>query len=161
MVSLNVQTQLHYLRNFEVLAFQVPYFDIYFSMDCVSDRLRYYNGNDTSKSQVLDFCGDFRPNLPISGSNAMIFQFITTSYESRNGFHITYDADVSSRELTIRSQEAFGKYSYLGSGVSTINLRLLLTHWGRMMHIYHHWFRQWLWYIELWYMCMTSNTYLY
>ena len=94
----------------QVLIFQALKFDVYFSTGCISDRLRYYNGQDTTRSQVLDLCGNARPNLPISGSNVAIFQFITTSSTNKDGFYITYEANVGNRDLYTHSQEAFGKY---------------------------------------------------
>ena len=108
-----------HMSNWQVIAFQALYFDVYYSAGCVSDWLRYYNGallrdhaEDMSTPQAVDFCGYSVPMFPISGSDVVTFQFQspTSIYSLSKGVYILYDA-VRIGVTESVSQKAFGKYS--------------------------------------------------
>ena len=93
----------------QVLRFLPTVFDVAFSTGCKSDRLRYYNGHDVTRSIFIDFCGDAIPVIPVSGNNATIFKLITSDHFDRNGFQIMYNTTMRSDQLSEQSKVTFGK----------------------------------------------------
>ena len=95
----------------QVLTFQVQYFDIVFSTDCISDWLQYHDGSDIITSHFITFCGDSHPKVPTSRSHVAVFRFHTSSFRDKKGFHMKYHAVVRNGE--VENHETFGKYAYL------------------------------------------------
>ena len=102
-------TSLYMCPVHQVLRFLPTVFDVAFSMGCKSDRLRYYNGHDVTRSKFIDFCGDAVPFMPVSGDNVAIFKLFTLDRLERKGFEMIYNTTPMSDQLSEQSRVTFGK----------------------------------------------------
>ena len=135
--------------------FKVIHFNVeYKTSHCEADRLRYYNGPNTGSAQFIDFCGDFPPMIPISGSNLVNLEFVSDTSDhagQHHGFEIIYNTTYPTYMLLNQSKEALREYSDISGNrnshwlwsVTTIVLQIHQTErglefvsleWDWMMH---------------------------
>ena len=63
-----------------------------FDLETRNDKVRVYDGNDTTAPLLHTFSGISRPSDVISSGNTVFVSFVTNSDTTEDGFKITYSA---------------------------------------------------------------------
>ena len=61
-----------------------------FYIEHTDDKVRIYNGNDTTAPLLHTFSGTSRPNDIFSSGNTAFVSFVTDSTKTKDGFKIEY-----------------------------------------------------------------------
>ena len=86
---MSIQTQAVCI-NFNVVLQAVQLHFVSFDLGDTEDKLRVYDGNDTTAPLLHTFSGTSRPSDVFSSGNTVFVSFITDGANTKDGFKIEY-----------------------------------------------------------------------